>query len=78
MIAVDHCRSLAPYWAKNFAHEFMCADICDSKVQRNLIERFARTIDVVLMAPPCQPFSSAGRRLPGDQRVDVADRKSVV
>ena len=72
VIAVDHCRSLAPYWQKNFAHEFMCADICDSKVQQNLTQRYAGAIDVVLMAPPCQPFSSAGRRLPGDKRVNVA------
>ena len=69
--SVDYCKSLEHWYSWNFQHPFECVDLTKKAHARRLLHTY-RGIDVCLFAPPCQPYSLAGRRTSGDPRSDVA------
>ena len=69
--SVDYCKSLEYWYSWNFQHSFECVDLTKRVHARQLLHKY-RGIDVCLFAPPCQPYSLAGRRTRGDPRSDVA------
>ena len=69
--SVDYCKSLEHWYSWNFQHPFECVDLTKKAHARRLLHTY-RGIDVCLFAPPCQPYSLAGRRTKGDPRSDVA------
>ena len=69
--SVDYCKSLKEWYNWNFQHQFECKDLTKELHARELLHCY-KDIDVCLFAPPCQPYSLAGRRTKGDPRTNVA------
>ena len=69
--SVDYCQSLQKWYSWNFQHTFECVDLTKKEQVRRLHQRY-KNVDVCLFAPPCQPYSLAGRRQKGDARSNVA------
>ena len=58
--AFDHWESAVKVYQKNFAHPIFLSDLQDVKAAVTLIKPF--TPNVIVGGPPCQDFSSAGKR----------------
>ena len=73
VLGVDFCVSIKKYFTQNFGHEFMCADLNDPAVRDLIVARFRGHLDVCLLSPPCQPYSTANTRRVnrGDRRVQL-------
>ena len=71
LASIDHCQSLKRNSAWNFQHPYECVDLTKAAQVRPLRHRF-KGVDVCLFAPPCQPYSRAGLKRPGDERTNVA------
>ena len=71
LASIDHCQSMKELSAWNFQHPYECVDLTKPTQVRPLRRRFAG-VDVCLFSPPCQPYSLAGQRRPGDPRAQVA------
>ena len=69
--SVDYCQSLQEWYSWNFQHTYECVDLTKKQQVRQLRQRYDN-VDVCLFAPPCQPYSVAGRRQQGDTRSNVA------
>lgn len=63
--AVDSDPHATAVYARNFGTPVATADLATS---RGLIDAYRGRVDLVLAGPPCQGFSTAGRRELGDNR----------
>ena len=65
--AYDNWQAAVNTYRQNFEHPISCTDLSDPSVQREL-EHFKA--DLIIGGPPCQDFSSAGKR---DENMGRAD-----
>ena len=64
-LAVDSWYRATETYLRNFDHTVRCMDLCD--VERAVEELNPFTPDLIVGGPPCQDFSSAGKRMEGNR-----------
>ncbi len=73
-LAVDSWNKAAIAHSQNMPScQFLHADLAESSVRRKLVSELRDEIDLIVGGPPCQPFSTLGKRQTLDKRRDLVE-----
>jgi DNA-cytosine methyltransferase len=74
ILAVDYWKAAEPTYTHNLPHiPFLVRDLHKEKSQKEIIKLLRGSCDVLLGGPPCQGFSTLGKRRSNDQRSALID-----
>jgi DNA (cytosine-5)-methyltransferase 1 len=69
LASIDNWDKAVEVYKKNFSHECYLHDITDEKGTLQIIKKYQP--DMIIGGPPCQDFSSAGKRDVTQGRADL-------
>jgi len=75
-VSIDNLKEISKFHHKNFKHDFIFCDLKNIKKSIDLIKKY--NFDMIVGGPPCQDFSSAGKRDESLGRADLTYKFSEI
>ena len=74
IVSIDNLKEINLIHKDNFKHDFIECDLNDVKKTTNILDNYK--FDMIVGGPPCQDFSSAGKRDENLGRADLTNKFS--
>ena len=76
IVSIDNLKEINLIHKDNFKHDFIECDLNDVKKTTNILDNYK--FDMIVGGPPCQDFSSAGKRDENLGRADLTNKFSEI